>query len=299
MIWFATMNLNPRELAKSDYDRWQELTKSAPANTEDWQKIAAFVIDAIGVQNAVQLGDIQLWRHAISQRSDGPLPPLNLPLSIWEAYLSGPFSAPIFHFADGSTKKVESWEHVFYCWHSRMLAMLLDESFVGFSAEQVVAVSRGDHAPSHTLILDRLNWFKNAQGNSPVCIRTKHGKTYLAEEPIFFNVDRSGSILAITGRSGTELIPIREIEQVRSAKDQSGILEKMVSAQKENPFRPFSIAFSNDVRWTVHRPEDLIISEKRLILVDGSEGNHGVKRIRESDVVWLDDVEILPDLPQT
>src|SRR5699024_11116336 len=124
------------------------------------------------------------------------------PLPVWEAYLSSPFARLTFRFADGSSKEVERWEKVYYSWHCRMLALVFEDgSSVAYPADDIVAVSRMEPAPSHTNVLERLRWYKSAQLSSPICIRTKWGKAFLVEAP-FFDVDHSGSILGIAYQTG-------------------------------------------------------------------------------------------------
>lgn len=288
------MDLNPKELGKADYERWQRLTMHSPATPEQWRNIAEFVLDAVGLSGIVQFGDIRLWRHAIAERSDTSLPPLNLPLSIWEGYLANPYSNPSFHFADGTTKEVLSWDNVFYSWHSRAIVLFTGTDFTDHWAEKVVGITCAAPAPSHITVLERLQWFKKSEPFLPISVRVRSGNAYMLDDARHFTADPSGSILAIGRPSGTKLIKTEEIQSVRSLRDMEAITKELVEAQKATPFRPYRIKLCNDSQFTVDRPERIIVTAKRLFLAEGQEGNHGFEKVREIGIEYLDAIELMP-----
>jgi hypothetical protein len=71
-------------------------------------------------------------------------------------------------------------------------------------------------------------------------------------------------------------------------------VEEIVRAQKAVPFRPFQIKFCDDTRWTVLRPEHLIVASTRLVIANGEGTPRGFAGIEQKSIEWLDGIEILP-----
>lgn len=66
------------------------------------------------------------------------------------------------------------------------------------------------------------------------------------------------------------------------------------AGQKTVPFRPFQIKFCDGQRWTVQRPEQLIVSPKVLIFGEGILTNGGYEAISKIGIEWIGGVDVLP-----
>ena len=290
------MNLESRELTAADKQRWRSLTVHEPTTDEGWLELADLVLERVGLRQVVQLGDPRKWRQALSEFSQSPLPPLNLPLSVWEGYLAHPFSSVRFHFTNGEIQPVQDWSNVYYCWHSRTLALDLNEGVVVKSAADLAAVEGTEPSAVQCNTTERIRWFKRAEPFVPIAIRTTDGKAFLVDQSNRIQLDDSASVLAIIPASGSglELITVREIASVRQISEQSGLLHRLSEALKQNPFRPFQVRFCNGNRWTINRPEAMLVTKQRLFLGQGQSGPTGYESTCQAGTEWIESIDPLP-----
>lgn len=196
------MNLEAQEFTAADRQRWRGLTVHEPTTDEAWLELAELVAGRVGLRRMVELGDSRIWRQAIAETSRYPLPPLNLPLALWEGYLAHPFSSIKLHFADGPIEPVSDWSKIYYCWHTRSLALDLDSGVAVRAASDVVAVQAAEASAAQIGNLERLRWFQRADPFVPVAIRTSDGNVILVEQRDRIQLDDSASLVAIVSGSG-------------------------------------------------------------------------------------------------
>lgn len=290
------MDLEAREFTTADRQRWRGFTAYEPTTVEGWLELAELVASRVGIRRMVDLGDPKAWRQAIADTCRYPLPPLNLPLPIWESYLAQPFSAIKFHFADGPIIPVPGWSKVYYCWHTRTLALDLDNEVAVRAATAVVAVQAADKGSTQISTLERLRWFQQADPFVAIAIRTSDGNVILVEHRDRFQVDESGSLVAIASGAGPriQLVKVCDILSVRSMTEQTGLLDRLTQALKESPFRPFQVRFCNGVRWTIDRPQGLLVTKQRLYLGQVEPGRSGYESVCQAGAEWIEAIDSLP-----
>jgi hypothetical protein len=132
------------------------------------------------VREAVRLGDPRIWRQAVSELDTLPLPPLNLPLPLWELHQAHPFEGVTLRMQDGQQIAVPDWSKLYYSRHSRWFA-LSEEKVVRFYDSTQVARGESMRPPAaQTAVLERLLWLQGAEKPVDFVVRTRQGRGFIA-----------------------------------------------------------------------------------------------------------------------
>jgi hypothetical protein len=180
------------------------------------------------------------------------------------------------------------------------LALDLDSGVALRAATDVVAVQAAEASTAQISTLERLRWFQRAEPFVPIAIRSSDGNVILVEHRDRFQLDDSGSLVAVAPGSGSRihLIQVRDILSVRSITEQTGLLHRLTQALRESPFRPFQVRFCNGVTWTIHRPQALLVTKQRLYLGQGEAAPNGYESICQAGAEWIEAIDPLPLAPE-
>ena len=297
MEWQVT--LNGRELSEIEPDKLKVLSGRSPTTQEEWRTLAALVLEVVGVRGFVHAGDSRLWRFAIAEVDIKPLPALNLPLAIWDAYQAHPFDGITLRFENGETMAIADWSQFYYCWHTRKCGLHRENVVTHFDATLVVAAEHALPPSTLTTTLERLNWLKNAETFLAFGIRTRQGQGFLIQSPNEFCLDASASLLAIFEDVDKPLqfVRVADIVSVRIAKVQpEALLTELESLLKAIPYVPFHVRILNGKCVTVRTPNEVIITKEDIYISERTTGSKVSEDAIRLPLRWIDRLEVLkPD----
>ena len=301
MTFEYSLNLEGTPSRSLNAQKQTILNETAPTTEEDLIRLAAVLLEVVGLRQAVRLGDPRLWRQAISELNLPPLPPLNLPLCVWDLYQAHPFEPVALRLANGETVSLPDWTQLFYSWHSRRFALNANNQIHFYEADQVVAGESLSTQATSAATLDRLLWLQRAEEPSPFVVRTVEGQAFLVDGRDRFRVDPSGSLLVLNLQDRPlEFIPLPQIASVVVATlAPKVLLEQLTRLLEASPFQPFHIQLLHGGLYTVHRPGDVLVTSEKVYVAKGTLPTGVHESVWAVPLEWIDRFEILPSTPTT
>jgi hypothetical protein len=291
------LGLDGRDFSDLEAQKQHIIQRTAPTTEEGWCALAALATEVIGLREVVRLGDPRLWRQAISELGTLPLPPLNLPLPLWDLYQTHPFEGVTLRMQDGQQVAVPSWSKLYYSWHSRWFALSEDKVVKFYDATQVAGGESIRPPAAQTTVLERLLWLQRAEKPVDFVVRTRQGRGFIVQGNNRFRLDQSGSLLIIKQCEDqpVEILYLSDIVSVVLASTEPKVLiEQLQQKLKATPFSPFHVVLLHGGSYTVGKSQDVLITSETLFLGQGREGSEVHNKVLEIPISWIDRLEALP-----
>jgi len=291
------VGLDGRDFSKLEPQKQRLVDQFRPVTPEGWHELAALVLEVIGIRQAVRMGDPRRWRQALSELNTLPLPPLNLPLLLWDLYQSHPFEGVTLRMQDGAQLSVPDWSRLYYCWHSRWFALWEEKMMKFFDATTIVGGESIRPPGTQTTIRERLSWIERAEKPIDFVVRTRQGRGFIVHGTNGFRLDPSGSLLVLKGCEDqpVEILPLSDIVSVVVADaDSKALIKQLQQRLQPIPFVPFHVVLLHGGRYTVHRAEDVLVTSTTLFLGQAGESSEVHDQVLEIPLAWIDHFEALP-----
>lgn len=295
MDWY--FGLDGRRLADLQIEKQHFIRRNAEVTEGEWRAFAAVALEVIGLREAVRLGDPRLWRQAVSEIEALPLPPLNLPLPMWDLYQAHPFVGVTLHMSDGQQVSVADWSNLYYSWHARWFAVREDK-VVKFYDATLVDGGESIHPPTaQTTILERLLWLQRAEKPVDFFVRTRKGKGFVVQGTNSFRLDQSGALLVLKRcpDQPLEILPLSDILSVVLANnDPKQILEQLKQRLVPTPFLPFHVVMLYGGHYTVNKSQNVLVTSDTLFLAQGTDSHGMHESVLDIPLAWIERFDILP-----
>jgi hypothetical protein len=166
-----------------------------------------------------------------------------------------------------------------------------------YDATQVVGGEPIRPPGTQTTILERLLWLERAAEPLDFVVRTRQGRAFVVQGTNSFRVDQSGSLLILKRCEDQpiEILPVTDILSVVLANtDPRVVIEQLQQKLRTNPFSPFHVILLHGGRYTVAKPQDVLVTSKTLYLAQGRGGSELHESVLEIPLSWIECFEVLP-----
>ena len=294
--WNITLDGHPwsgDELAKRKLF-FAAFSVGMPEEDRPWIELLKMALEKVGVKKALEATDPRLWREAAARLNLPWIPPIHLPVNLWDAYQAAPFSGVTLHLKSGEKLPIEAWSMVHFCWHDCTLAVLCGDKVRFLDVAEVLRVEPNTPSPGSISLLQRLVWLHRAPQFLPFVIRTSDGNGYLISSRNRLQIHRSGTLAAVAmSDEAFQFISLCDVTSVTLCAEETAEFRKQIDQLlRANPFLPLKIEFCGGAVWMITKPNQLWVAGAELLLGDANGGVIFEKAAR-AGIEWINRITVM------